>query len=417
MPLLPACLCLMALGASKPAPPDHPNILIILADDLGKEWLSCYGSQGHKTPNLDRLAAGGIRFENVYTTPLCTPTRHELLTGRYPFRTGWTVHHDSPRWGGQYFDWNRVEILLMEIIGDFAKQTGTASARNEASILADKVSLFDSYQNICYIQLLLANLQGHHVTMDGRPIIAFDTVAQLDNGHMGALIDESSFSEMIHRWQQDKFTEKDIALANTWQDIKSTCRRIADNYIPLLNSYHIIFPSCTNVIDMKHEVDKLLRNQNVLYSFLDMLLHYQGVNPTIREIIKYRIKQQPYPLQLASPYAFYCITVFAFFLASRKHNLLAKKKPDDQIDLEYLFYLPFCKVFSSNDNLHKLLTPCLITDDQVFVPGSELKKGIHEVDTPPIYKETMNAMVSPIPPMAENSLIRDIWKSTKWLYN
>jgi hypothetical protein len=53
----------------------------------------------------------------------------------------------------------------------------------------------------------------------------------------------------------------------------------------------------------------------------------------------------------------------------------------------------------------------------MFVPGSELKRGIREVDIPPLYKETMNAMCSPIPPMAEHSLIRKIWKSTKWLYN
>lgn len=86
-----------------------------MADDLGKEWLSCYGSEGHKTPNLDRLAAGGIRLENVYCTPLCTPTRHVLLTGRYPFRTGWTVHHDAPRWGGQYFDWKR-EVTFARLL-------------------------------------------------------------------------------------------------------------------------------------------------------------------------------------------------------------------------------------------------------------------------------------------------------------
>jgi len=93
-----------ALGCSAPK---RPNIVFIMADDLGKEWLSCYGSECHQTPNIDCLAASGIRFENVYATPLCTPTRNELLTGRYPFRTGWTTHYDSPRWGGQYFDWNR----------------------------------------------------------------------------------------------------------------------------------------------------------------------------------------------------------------------------------------------------------------------------------------------------------------------
>ena len=317
----------------------------------------------------------------------------------------------------KYFDWNRVDILLMEIIGDFAKQTKTTSPRNETSILADKVSVFNSYQNVCYVHLFIENLLGRHVTMDGRPIVAPDTIAKLDNGHTGALIDETKFCDMIHRWQQNKFTKQDMALARMWQDIKSNCHKMADNYIPLLNSYHIIFPTCIDVIEMKREVDNLLRNPSIQYAILDMLLNYKAVDSAKKQIIKNRIRQHPYPLQVAAPYAFYCITVFAFFLASRKHNLFAKKKPDDQIDLEYLFYIPFCKVFSSNDNLHRLLAPRLITSDQVFVPGSELKKGIHEVDIPPLYKETMNAMCFPIPPMTENSLIRKIWKFTKWLYN
>ncbi len=103
---------------------DRPNILFILADDLGPEWLSCYGGE-HRTPNLDRLAGDGIRFETVYATPLCTPTRHEMLTGRYPFRTGWTTHYDTPRWGGHYFDWNR-EVTFARVLRDAGYATAIA---------------------------------------------------------------------------------------------------------------------------------------------------------------------------------------------------------------------------------------------------------------------------------------------------
>jgi arylsulfatase A-like enzyme len=65
-----------------------PNIIFILADDLGWDGLSCYGSDRYKTPALDALAADGLRFTNAYCTPLCGPTRCLLLTGRYGFRTG-----------------------------------------------------------------------------------------------------------------------------------------------------------------------------------------------------------------------------------------------------------------------------------------------------------------------------------------
>jgi len=66
----------------------RPNILFILADDLGYGDLSCYGRPDYQTPNLDRLARDGVRFVNAYSaSPVCTPTRCAFITGRYPART------------------------------------------------------------------------------------------------------------------------------------------------------------------------------------------------------------------------------------------------------------------------------------------------------------------------------------------
>jgi arylsulfatase A len=65
-----------------------PNIVFILADDLGIDGVSCYGADKHKTPNIDKLAATGTRFETCYAAPLCGPSRCLLMTGRYAFRTG-----------------------------------------------------------------------------------------------------------------------------------------------------------------------------------------------------------------------------------------------------------------------------------------------------------------------------------------
>ena len=88
-----------------------PNILFILADDLGKEWISAYGAQDIATPNLDKLAQGGMRFNNVWSHPQCTPSRVSLMTGQYPYRNGWVNHWDTPRWGRAYFDWNKNQSM------------------------------------------------------------------------------------------------------------------------------------------------------------------------------------------------------------------------------------------------------------------------------------------------------------------
>jgi arylsulfatase A len=63
-----------------------PNIVLIMADDMGYECLGCNGSTEYLTPNLDRLAAEGIRFEHCYSQPLCTPSRVKIMTGQYNFR-------------------------------------------------------------------------------------------------------------------------------------------------------------------------------------------------------------------------------------------------------------------------------------------------------------------------------------------
>lgn len=76
-----------ALLAASAADP-RPNVILVLADDLGAKELGCYGNPKHKTPHLDAMAAAGTRLETFYANPLCTPTRMALMTGQYGFHNG-----------------------------------------------------------------------------------------------------------------------------------------------------------------------------------------------------------------------------------------------------------------------------------------------------------------------------------------
>lgn len=95
--LIHAALLLAALvSGALQAAESRPNVIVILADDLGHGDLGCYGHPKFKTPNLDRMAAEGVRFTNFNTPmPFCAPTRAALLTGRYPFRCG-MINNPSP---------------------------------------------------------------------------------------------------------------------------------------------------------------------------------------------------------------------------------------------------------------------------------------------------------------------------------
>jgi len=68
----------------------RPNIIFILADDVGAESLDMYGGSSWPTPNISSIADAGMMFENAFSCPSCAPTRAQFLTGRYPFRTGIT---------------------------------------------------------------------------------------------------------------------------------------------------------------------------------------------------------------------------------------------------------------------------------------------------------------------------------------
>ncbi|MEL7336715.1 MAG: sulfatase-like hydrolase/transferase, partial [Planctomycetota bacterium] len=79
-------LAIIGIAVATTASADQPNILLIMADDVGIEGLGCYGGQSYRTPNLDRMAMEGMRFSNAYAQPLCTPTRVQLMTGKYNHR-------------------------------------------------------------------------------------------------------------------------------------------------------------------------------------------------------------------------------------------------------------------------------------------------------------------------------------------
>ncbi|WP_020597375.1 sulfatase [Spirosoma panaciterrae] len=110
-----------------------PNIVFILADDLGWKDLSCYGNPFHETPNLDKLAQNGVRFTQAYAAcPVCSPTRASILTGKYPARlrltnyiAGNRVDKASPvippKWEAQL---DEKETTLAELLKDKGYTTG-----------------------------------------------------------------------------------------------------------------------------------------------------------------------------------------------------------------------------------------------------------------------------------------------------
>jgi arylsulfatase B len=150
-----AALLVMALTAfiraeGATSAPRAPNVLIILADDLGRSDVGFAGSTEIKTPNLDKFAASGVRLDRFYACPVCSPTRAGLLTGRWPLRFG-LMKAVIPPWSD--FGLPETERLMPELL---------ASAGYERRGMVGKWHLGHSRQAFLPPQRGFTSFYGHY---------------------------------------------------------------------------------------------------------------------------------------------------------------------------------------------------------------------------------------------------------------
>ncbi len=125
-----------------------PNIVMIMADDLGYECLSCYGGHSYRTPRLDQLADEGMKFTHVFSTPYCSPSRAQLLTGRYPQHNGIKRVIYQPKRHREFLD-PKKETSFASLLRDKGYATAIAG-KWQLSFLYERDTLrdfgFDRYQ-------------------------------------------------------------------------------------------------------------------------------------------------------------------------------------------------------------------------------------------------------------------------------
>ncbi|MGK0480327.1 MAG: arylsulfatase A-like enzyme [Planctomycetota bacterium] len=112
------CVSSPAKGALQEAVP--PNILLLMADDLGYADLGCYGAPLIATPRIDAMAASGVRLTSFYAQPTCSPTRAAILTGSHPERVG--IPRALSQWGE--FGLNGAEVTIAEVLASVGYATG-----------------------------------------------------------------------------------------------------------------------------------------------------------------------------------------------------------------------------------------------------------------------------------------------------
>jgi hypothetical protein len=167
--------------------------------------------------------------------------------------------------------------------------------------------------------------------------------------------------------------------------------------------------------ETKAFVTEIMHQHGGRYSFLKTACELLSVPEHLRGKVVERWKSTGAPhFTDFAPYAAYVLSVDLFFNFNLAADLISANRPSNKIDIAYLYYLPFCMVFTSNDNLHAQTVPLFLRKDQVFIRGMELKADLHKLDEyysrlPDDVKETGIMRFAQEPPADNEYLITGLW--------
>jgi hypothetical protein len=215
--------------------------------------------------------------------------------------------------------------------------------------------------------------------MEGRPILSRGRTVKLGN-ETGVIFDEPPEVESFHRWQKHQFLDIERGVARKWRD--SLRNLVSDEEKDLFRKFLAIFGLPKSLPDLKKQIDWLIEVP-LHKEGLAMSLAIIGVPAESRmEILRVWENSGKKTLKEFAPYFAYVLSIDLFFHFGTAANLFStfRHAQTHKIDIAYLYYLPFCKIFVSNDNLHIHTASLFMRPDQTFINGEDLKMDLAKLD-------------------------------------
>lgn len=301
-------------------------------------------------------------------------------------------------------------VLTMEILGDLKKevQEGKTPSTERVKDFANKLFPMETIINSHYKVIIKGELLGMPTSLDGRPHVDIKKAVVSESGMKGFLINESEEEKSIYKWREGNFTEADHELSALWR-MTTTQEDLLERLKKSLKSD--ASPKFENFNELDKYVCEALDNPIIQEFLLINLIENYDIDPSSGVQIFGQWNQLGKPLiKEFAPYAFHCLRVDTLFLFGLASDLIGTR-PTNRVDIEYLYYLPFGHVFTSNDKVHKNLAPLLLRDDQKFIAGPDLKQDLKNI------VEFLNNLgiderrkYKNVPPIIESSFTFQLWK-------
>jgi hypothetical protein len=298
----------------------------------------------------------------------------------------------------------------MEILGDLKKeaQEGKTPPADRVKDFAKKLFPMESVVNLHYKVLLKGDLLGNPISFDGRPHVGIKKTFSSESGMRGYLVEETEEEKSIYKWKEGNFNEADHELSALWrmtttqEDLLERLKKSLNSDVPrkfadFQQLYKFVTESITSPVKQEFLLISILQNYDV------------DVTDSVQIFGRWNQEGKPLIKDFA-PYAFHCLKVDTLFLFGLTSGLIGTR-PTNRVDLEYIYYLPFGNVFTSNDKIHKNLVPLLLQDYQKFITGPELKEDLKNIVT---YLNNLEIeerkKFKNVPPIIESSITFQLWK-------
>lgn len=280
------------------------------------------------------------------------------------------------RWLFHFFHVVLTPTLFLEIRADLAKAARNGkSPEEEVSIIASKVRGFDATINMDHLELCIGDLMGHLVELRGVPALGGGKEVVDSRGQVGLVFKEAPEIKALRRWSEGDFSDEDWKFARFWRDSLENLD-LAELQLGL-GSLKRVTKDVTTLSGILDLVDNTLGATGMADNLLTQALEVLGIPENLhgRIITAWKAAGRP-QLGIYAPYANHVVRVEMFFFMALARELIAPHPNTNRIDISYLYYLPFCRVFASNDKFHKRIVPLFISGKRMFVPGEELKSDM-----------------------------------------
>lgn len=286
---------------------------------------------------------------------------------------------DEAMWLDNFYLCNITPVFFIETLADIEKQVRSGRTPEDVvGSLAYKTPDYSSKANAHHRSLMYGELTGAGAIdiVSGRPHVSGGKRVELD-GKTGVLFNPSPEEEALLRWTNHEFMDLERLIAKKWRaalidlDLEASYRYFQ-------SFFKLAKPK--TLADVKKLADSYiygLAQEEVLTFGLTLI----GAAPQAQgEVLRRWCAKGKPPVREFAPYFTHVFSVDFFFNLAIAADLIGRGRPSHKIDLAYLYYLPFCMVFTSNDKLHANVVPLFLRDDQTFVPGTELKTDLGKLD-------------------------------------